>query len=345
MSFVPEVDPIFLRFLTEQYLSHVNHKYFRAEMHGWEKLPKRKKPRIYFSNHSGMSFPWDGIVFNTLLFEKNGYSMDGFPRPLIHPMLTKNKINNPYMIPDFWHKAGCVDAHLDNFEELLKTGHDVLVYPEGAEGIGKGFNNRYQIQTFSNSFLRMAHKFDAELIPIYTINAEFLHPFAYKNERLNRFVQKLGLPFLPVSPLVPLAGIYPWMYYFSLPAKIHFIFGDPINAEDIFSDHSLDSHSRGDFIQSRNRLQSEFQSKLSNLVDTFGKDPYLLSELWESYSKDPKQLLHLLPFNWPIVITGIIREFESSKAIRELKFDLEELFSFTIKNWDAYAFTFPFSWP
>lgn len=57
------------------------------------------------------------------------------------------------------------------------------------------------------------------LFPVRTINAEYLHPFSYRSDTLNRLVQKLGVPFLPF-PLTALVPVFPWMFYF-LSARQH----------------------------------------------------------------------------------------------------------------------------
>ncbi len=343
MKLPAKIDYVFLRHMTEQIFSKINHVYFRAKVLNHEKIENRKKKlRIYFSNHSGMAFPWDGIVFNTLLWEKNNFEQGGFPRPLIHPMLTQNRINNPYLIEDFWHRAGCVDATLENFEALLQDNQDVLIFPEGVEGIGKGFEKRYQIQKFSTSFLRLAHRYDAELVPVYTVNGEFLHPWAYKNDKLNHFVQKFGLPFFPISPFSPLAGIYPWMYYFSFPAKMHFVFGEPILPSERFSS----SHSmlpRSEYIRIRDEVQEDFQFHLNQNVSLYGDDPFNFKELFDKLKLLPEMSLYLIPFNWPILMTALVKEFEKGNLL-ELKFSAGELLRITLKHLDAYAFTLPFSW-
>ena len=339
----PKIDYSFLRHMTEQIFSKINHVYFRAKVLEFDKIKDRKKKlRIYFSNHSGMAFPWDGIVFNTLLWEQNNFEQGGFPRPLIHPMLTQNKINNPYLINDFWHRAGCVDATLENFEALLADNQDVLIFPEGVEGIGKGFEKRYQVQKFSTSFLRLAHRYDAEIVPVYTVNGEYLHPFAYKNDKLNHFVQKFGLPFFPVSPFSPLAGIYPWMYYFSFPAKMHFVFGEPIASEELFS-ASHTTLSRAHYIKIRDDVQKDFQAQLNKNVSLYGTDPFDFKELIEKLKLVPEMSLYLIPFNWPILMTALVKEFEKGNRL-ELKFSAGELLRITLKNLDAYTFTLPFSW-
>jgi 1-acyl-sn-glycerol-3-phosphate acyltransferase len=345
MKTTPDVDYGLLEYIGKQFFSKIIQKYFRAEIFGWEKtIGTRKKVRIFYSNHSGMSFPWDGIVFNTLFWEKNGYEKGCFPRPLIAPMLTQHRINNPYLIEGFWHRVGCVNATMDNFESLLDSGQDVLVYPEGVEGIGKGFDKRYQIQTFSNSFLRMAKKYDAELVPIYTVNGEFLHPYAYKNDKINHFVQKLGIPFLPVSPLIPFVGLYPWMYYFAFPANLRYVIGDPISGRDLFNSTGDDVLGRGNFIKVRNQIQIEFQRELHYNVEIHGQDPYSINDLIQKLREDVEESIYLLPFNWPIVLSSLVHSYETKTPIN-LRYKMEELFEMTMKHLDAFAFTLPMSWP
>ncbi len=138
------------------------------------------------------------------------------------------------MIPDFWHRVGCVDASLENFESLLADNQEVLIFPEGVEGIGKGFEKRYQIQ-------------------------------------------------------------------------------------------------------------SDFQYQLTKKVESFGEDPYSFQELIDKLTLDPILGMYLIPFNWPILMTALVREFEKGNLL-ELKFSPGEFIRISLHHLDAYAFSLPFSW-
>ncbi len=335
----------FIRHMVQQAFRLLNQDYFRAQLVNLQKVPEKQtgRPRIFFSNHSGMAFPWDAIVFNTMYWESRGMKDEDLPRPLVAPMLMQNKFMSPYMIDDLWARGGCLEASLENFEILMHEGRDVVMYPEGVPGIGKGFDRRYQIQKFSTSFLRMAMQYDAELIPFHTINAEFLHPYSYRNDRLNRFVQKLGIPFLPLSPLTALIPVFPWMFYFSLPANIHYVFADPIRPSDL-TGKSYESLRRSDYIRMRDDIHSEFQKGINVHVEQFGQDPFRILEFAEKLLSDPQKGLFLLPSGWPILMTGLQKLYDDGIK-KQLTYTYDEFIALAARALDGLSFSLPFSWP
>jgi len=275
-------DPKFAKHMAEDSLAILVENYFRASISGFENLPEKEEeapPRIFFSNHSGMAFPWDAIIFGLQYWKHFKFQDSKTIRALVAPLLLSSKIMNPFLIDNLWRRLGGVDATMPNFEGLMQKGdQDVLIFPEGVQGIGKGFDKRYQIQKFSMSFLRMAVKYKAELIPYYSINAEFIHPFAYKNDKLNRIVQKMGIPMIPLSPITALTPILPFLFYFSMPAKLKFVIGKPINIYDEFEGRDPDSIKRSEYVKIRDKIQTDYQNNINKYVNELGQDPYEFDE-------------------------------------------------------------------
>ena len=192
-------DPRYAASLIKKILEPLSLYYFRTEFIGFEgeDYPERKTnaPLIFASNHSGMAFPWDAIVFGSGLYklcEENG---NLHIKALTAPALSEIKLMNTYMINDFWKRIGGIDATSLNFETMMHNdSHDLLIYPEGIPGIGKGFNNRYKLQRFSTSFIRMSLKFKTDIIPVFSINGEYINPYSYRSKLLNKIVQTVGIP-------------------------------------------------------------------------------------------------------------------------------------------------------
>ncbi|MCB1179742.1 MAG: hypothetical protein KDK36_19345 [Leptospiraceae bacterium] len=344
-----EFYPGFVKYLSQKVFPDVIHSYFRAEIHGMENVPDRKEgqpPRIFYSNHSGMSFPWDAIVFNSYYWEKTNYDPKRHIRAMVAPILSASKVMNPYLLEKLWKRVGGVDATMENFEGLMNHADgDVLIYPEGVPGIGKGFDKKYQIQQFSTSFLRMAIKYKAEIIPFYTINAEYCHPFSYKNDDLNKIVQKLGIPMVPLSPLTGLIPLAPFMFYMSLPVKMVFVVGKPIKVYERFGDRNIESIKRQEIIELRNEVQSEYQKEINRLVDIYGNDPYEFSGLLQSIQDNPEVTSRISPAAWPFLMTHAYRVFfEGQREVEN--FDLEGLIEIIKMNPDVLTFLTPFiGWP
>jgi 1-acyl-sn-glycerol-3-phosphate acyltransferase len=344
-----EFYPGFAKYLSEKVFPDVIHSYFRAEIRGIENVPLRKEgepPRIFYSNHSGMSFPWDAIVFNSIYWEKTGYHAKRQIRAMVAPILSASKVMNPYLLEKIWKRMGGVDATLENFEGLMRHADgDILIYPEGVPGIGKGFDRKYEIQQFSTSFLRMAIQYKAQIIPYYTINAEYCHPYSYRNDDLNTLVQKLGIPMIPLSPITALVPIAPFLFYLSFPVKMQFIIGKPITVHERFGDRDINSIKRQEIIQLRDELQSDYQNEINRLVGIYGNDPFEVSSLLGELQKKPELAATFSPAAWPFLMTHAYRVFfENQKEIK--KFDLPGFLEIMMMNADVLPFITPLlGWP
>jgi 1-acyl-sn-glycerol-3-phosphate acyltransferase len=344
-----EFYPGFAKYLSQKVFPDVIHSYFRAEIHGIENVPLRKEgepPRIFYSNHSGMSFPWDAIVFNSIYWEKTHYHPKRQIRAMVAPILSASKVMNPYLLEKIWKRMGGVDATLENFEGLMKHADgDILIYPEGVPGIGKGFNRKYEIQQFSTSFLRMAIQYKAEIIPYYTINAEYCHPYSYKNDDLNSLVQKLGIPMVPLSPVTALVPIAPFLFYLSFPVKMVFVIGKPIKVHERFGGRDINSIKRQEIIALRDELQSNYQSEINRLVGIYGNDPFEVSSLIDAVQKKPDLAATFSPAAWPFLMTHAYRVFfENQREIENL--DLFGFLQIMAMNPDVLPFVTPLlGWP
>lgn len=332
--------------IIQQVFGIINKKYFRAQLIDTHKVPPKEanKPRIFFSNHSGMAFPWDSICFHSLFWEHNGFKKELFNYVLGDPALFQYKMLSPYLLDNFWKRAGGVEASMEHFEVLMKANKNVFIYPEGVAGIGKGFQKRYQVQKFSTSFIRMAVEFDAPLIPFYSINAEYNLPYAERNETIDSYSRTIGLPFIPLSPITALALFFPWSYYFALPTKMFFVFGDPIYPQELLKGKDKNSLQRKDYIEMRDIVHHQFQNGLSKNVDKYGQDPFHFTEFVQEMMSDPLMALYTLPFSWPILIKHVVAEYDTG-ILNPLEYSIWEYIRLYWKNPQGASFAFPLSWP
>lgn len=302
--------------------------YFRSELVGFDELPKRNNPDvplIYASNHSGMAFPWDAMVFGAKLYRKAGNDFHDAARALSAPMLSQSKLMNPYMVPNLWKKVGAVDATMLNFETMMRQqGANILIYPEGVPGIGKGFHKRYQLQKFSTSFVRMSMKYKTDIIPVHTINAEYIHPYSYSSERINKLVNMIGIPFLPMSYILPLILLQPWMFYQAFPSKLIFVKGKRLSPWK-WVDKPFEELTRKDFEEVRDKVHEIMQQEMDEAVKEHGKKPYDLKSLWKKTKENFKQFPFTYPIAWPLVFLEFERAWKQRGASGRMRLDFGKM--------------------
>ncbi len=302
----------FARALSDQIAGILGKYYFRAKMVGFEDgIDQRNnpdRPLVYISNHSGMSFPWDGMMLCAMFLKLNNYELKNAFRPIVAPMLSMSTLMNPYLVKDFWKRAGAVDATFKNFETMLHyQDANLLVYPEGVPGIAKGFSKRYQLQRFSSSFMYNCIKYKTDAIVLVTVNGEYLHPHSYNFDWLNRLVNKIGIPFFPISWVTFLLPFQPWLFYFAFPAKLTYVRTRRIKPYEM-TDKSVEELSRDELQDLAEQCRLQVQEDLDKAVEKYGKEPYSFKEHLSTIFKN----FHLFPYTIPQAWTLLFNEFEQA---------------------------------
>ncbi|MCB1156586.1 MAG: hypothetical protein H7A25_10820 [Leptospiraceae bacterium] len=327
-------------------LSFIDKYYFRARFVGIDKgFPERNDPLhplIYASNHSGMSFPWDGIMIASKMLRINQMNFSKSIRPVVAPMLSQSIYMNPFMISDFWKRLGGVDATLENFEAMMHSPDaNILIYPEGVPGIGKGFDKRYQLQRVSSSFIRMSLKFGVDIVPVSTINGEFLNPYSYKSDQLNKIVNQLKIPFLPLGPITAIVPFAPWAFYFALPAKLVFCIGKPIKTYELV-DKPFHKIKKKDINYVKSIVQKEMQREIEEGLELYGKDPFEWDELRDLWANNMDKILYIMPSGWPTLFLEHDRLYKENKG-KEFQMDYSNgaFIAANFKNQDSIPFNIP----
>ena len=97
------------------------------------------------------------------------------------------------------------------------------MFPEGYKGLGKRFKDRYKLRRFGRGgFVSTALRAKAPIIPCSIVGSEEIYPMIGEVKLLARL---LGVPYFPITPLFPLAGL---LGLIPLPSKWHIEFGTPI---------------------------------------------------------------------------------------------------------------------
>ena len=304
------------RQIIEKVICYLEISFFRSRYIGFENYPERNNPKvplIFASNHSGMAFPWDGIILASGVYKMFDYGPKCF-RPLASPMLSESVLMNPYLYKNLWKLVGSVDASFLNFETMMhQNDHNVLIYPEGVDGIGKGFNHRYQLQRFSSSYITMSIKYKTDIIPIHTVNGEFINPLAYRSKRVNKLVNKIGVPYLPLGPVSALMPFQPWIFYAALPANLTYVMGKKISPYKM-TDKPIDQLSHEELSSINDSVKAEMQNQLNEAVEEHGQSPYNMKEFIALNFKHIRKFPYNFPFGWFLVFSEFKRVWRKYKG-------------------------------
>lgn len=338
----PARDPFdagYCRSLVQDVLDPLIDGYFRARIVHGERIPERG-PLILAANHSGNAFPYDGIVLDALLWRRDGLRPERKFRSVYEPELSLAWWMRPFGIDDFWRRGGGVDMTFDNLERLVERGDRVIYFPEGVPGIGKGFNRRYRLQPFSSSFALIAARHDVPVLPLYIVNAEWIHPFGYTVPALDRFMQRwFHVPFLPL-PLGVAGMVFPWIWYLAFPAQLTFVIGEPLDVREALAAEGVrafDAPDRAALRRAAARLRERMQAELMAAVRGHGGRPYDRRSLAGAWRALRGRRARALPTGWPVAFLRHERDRRRPPA--------RGRWHALLRDWDLLAFYLPFGWP
>ncbi|MBI2083535.1 MAG: acyltransferase family protein [Deltaproteobacteria bacterium] len=237
INFVKKVKPLF---------DFLYYNYWRVRVQGVKNVPSEGRGLIV-ANHSG-TLPYDGAMIGLAVHNDHPVRRDV-------RFLVEDFVYHFPFLGTFMYRIGGVRACQENAERLLRENHLVTVFPEGIKGIGKHFKNRYQLQRFGRAgFIKLALKTGSPLIPTAVIGAEEIHPMIYKSTILAR---PLGVPYLPVTPTLPLLGP---LGLIPLPSKWSIYFGEPFDFHKTYGPDAVNDQLL------INRLSEEVRQKIQEMV-------------------------------------------------------------------------------
>jgi 1-acyl-sn-glycerol-3-phosphate acyltransferase len=186
--------------------------YFRTEVEGIEHVPTGRC--LVIANHSGQ-IPVDGLIIGTALM------LDAEPPRFPRSMVEKWSAALPF-ISVFFPRCGQVVGSPDNARRLLENEETLVVFPEGARGISKTFDKRYQLVDFGLGFMRLALETRTPIVPVAVIGGEEQLPSVGNIETLARL---FGMPAFPVIPQLLVGAAFP------LPVRYRLQFGEALHFE------------------------------------------------------------------------------------------------------------------
>jgi len=190
--------------------------WWRVDVVNLDRVPARG-PVMFVANHGGALLPYDALMIAAAL--RRDHPARRRARPLVEDYLW----DSPHL-GILLSRMGAVRSDPGNARRILADGGAVIVFPEGAEGLGKAYRDRYRVGAFGpGEFVSVCLATRAVLVPVSVVGAEETHPLLGRAQTLGRL---LGLPYLPVTPTFPwlgLLGVVP------LPTKWTIRFGEPLN--------------------------------------------------------------------------------------------------------------------
>lgn len=347
MTKIDQYDPDYTQRCFEENLSFLHDEYFRVSLKGSENIPfeENGRPVLFVANHSGMTISWDNIMFDTAFYEalKHEYTNDMTKVKrdklvrLADPKLMSSSRTRLFDLKDWWARTRCVPISMHNLDEALKQHRFTFMSPEGVAGISKGFNKRYQLQKFSSSFVYMAIKHNALVVPVTIVNAEYLRPFNYKSTRVNKLMEKVGYPFFPLG-LATSQLMFPATVMTTYPAQLRYEIHPAVSF-----DGNLDKLSRQDLKNMAEDFRQTHQLKVNNAVSAAAKR-FNLKTLLKQFIKSKrkhmffpifwhdmflktdgqsvfKRSLYKIPLGFPLI--ALYHWFTNFKQARKSKADLK----------------------
>ena len=189
------------------YVSLLYDNYFSVETNNISNVLSSGRVML-ISNHSG-GIPTDGF----LITAANVFEHD--PPRLVHAMVDKFMNNFPFLSP-IMRQLGQMIGLPANAKSILRDDRALLVFPEGAEGTGKLYYDRYKLIRFGTGFMRIAMETNTPILPVGFIGAEEMVPSLLKLKKVARW---FGIPYIPIPPqILPIP----------LPVNCKINFGEPM---------------------------------------------------------------------------------------------------------------------
>lgn len=230
-------------------------RWWRVTTTGVSRLPA-EGPALIVANHAGV-VPWDAAMMAT------GIRLAEGPR-YRHPRFLV--LDWAFSLP--WASVGIrrfggVPASPDNALALLREGHRVMVFPEGAKGVGKPYARRYRLERFGRGgFVELALRAGAPIVPCAVVGSEEIYPKIGEVPLLARLT---GAPYFPITPTFPLLGPFGAV---PLPSRWRIEFDEPMDLSGLPAGAEEDRATVFDLAEEvRQRIQAKV---FENLVEREG---------------------------------------------------------------------------
>jgi 1-acyl-sn-glycerol-3-phosphate acyltransferase len=248
-------DPSFAA-AAEPLLSFLYDRWWRVTATGTEHVPRTGRA-LLVANHAGV-LPWDATMMATALRRAGVDRGAGGVRFMV--------LDWAFELP--WvsvaiRRSGGVPASPYNALRLLQQDHLVMVFPEGAKGVGKPWSERYRLQRFGRGgFVELALRTGAPIIPCAIVGSEEIYP---KLGEIPGVARLLRAPYVPITPTFPLLGPFGAI---PLPSRWRIAFGEPVDLSPLGPDAAED---RATVLEIAEDVRARIQTMVyDNLIERQG---------------------------------------------------------------------------
>jgi 1-acyl-sn-glycerol-3-phosphate acyltransferase len=201
--------------MLEPLLGFLYDRWWRVQPTGVENVPAQGRA-LLAANHAGI-LPWDATMMGLAI--QREHQLPRYPRFLV----LNWAFELPYVSVAI-RKFGGVVASPYNSVRLLEQDRLVVVFPEGAKGAGKPYNQRYRMQRFGRGgFVEVALRTGSPIVPVAVVGSEEIYPKLGESPVAARI---LRAPFFPLTPTFPWLGP---LGTIPLPSKWRIEFCEPID--------------------------------------------------------------------------------------------------------------------
>jgi 1-acyl-sn-glycerol-3-phosphate acyltransferase len=207
--------------------NHLEDRYFRLEIGGWERLPD--EPSLLVGVHSGGSLTMDAWTLVAAWWRHFG------ERRILHGTAHDGLMAAPGL-GHYMRLAGVVPARRQAIEAALAAGHDVIIWPGGDIDAMRSWTKRDKVVLGGRKgFVRLAIRQGVPIVPVATVGG---HDTVFIVREGKRLAKSTGLKGLTRSERLPVTVGLPFGIalellptHLPLPAKIRTELLDPIELD------------------------------------------------------------------------------------------------------------------
>jgi 1-acyl-sn-glycerol-3-phosphate acyltransferase len=173
----------------------MSRNYLHVQVIGAQHIPTRGRA-LLVSNHT-RSLAWDGILLRTVLRLQQPAQRE------LRWLVEDDQFHAPFL-GTFVNRLGAVRACQENAERLLQREELVAVFPEGAKGGDKRYQDRHKLHRFGRGgYVKLALRTGAPVIPVAIVGHDDPPPMLSRVKSLSRWV---GAPLFALTSGLPRLG-------------------------------------------------------------------------------------------------------------------------------------------